>query len=233
MKSAIVTGASKGIGATVAQHLASKGYHLLLIAKQLHQLSQTITNTHKEVCVEILVCDVIEKQKLQQGIEKFHKKTGSIDLLINNAGYVKRGTSELDSAELLTMLNTSLIGAIHVIQLVLPFMKKQNTGYIMNVASRNAKTPRAFLGGYASTKAGLLAYSHSLYKELADTKIKVTALCPGFVDTEMTSTVTNNRELLIQLEDICVTVDFLLRLSESVAIKEIDFESIMQIGGYC
>jgi short-subunit dehydrogenase len=119
-----------------------------------------------------------------------------------------------------------------MIRVVVPLMKIKNSGYIINVSSRSAETPRAFLGGYSATKAALLAFNESLYKEMKDTNIKVTALCPGFVDTEMTSDVKEDRSKLIKTDDICAAIDFLLSLSSAVALKKLSFESIVQVGGY-
>jgi short-subunit dehydrogenase len=89
------------------------------------------------------------------------------------------------------------------------------------------------LGGYAASKAALLAFNESLYKEMKGTNIKVTALCPGFVDTEMTADLKENRAELIKTSDICVAIDFLLSLSPAVALKKLSFESVVQVGGYC
>jgi 3-oxoacyl-[acyl-carrier protein] reductase len=112
-------------------------------------------------------------------------------------------------------------------------MKIKNSGYIINVSSRNAETPRSFLGGYSATKAALLAFNESLYKEMKGTNIKVTALCPGFVDTEMTFDVKEDRNKLIKTDDICTAIDFLLALSPAVALKKLSFESVVQVDSYC
>lgn len=235
MKSAIVTGASKGIGRNLSIHLARKGYNLLLISRTmslLDSLESEILNINPKLYIQKSCCDVFDQNKLEHSIEKFSSKAGNISLLINNAGYVKRGTSELTNTDLEAMINTNIIGAINVIRKVVPIMKQQKYGYIINLSSRNAKIPRPFLGGYAAAKAAILAYSEALYKELAETGIKVTALCPGFVDTEMTSEVKEDRSLLIPTQDIGVAIDFLLSLSSSCVIKELCFESVVQIGKY-
>jgi short-subunit dehydrogenase len=234
-KSAVITGASKGIGRAVAQHLANKGFNLLLISrtkKLLDELQQELSKYNKQLVVKVAAIDVLCAAEVNTVVEDFYKITHSIDLLFNNAGYVKRGTFEIDAIELSTMINTNMIGAINMIRSVIPLMKIKNNGYIINVSSRSAETPRGFLGAYSATKAGLLAFNESLYKEMKDTNIKVTALCPGFVDTEMTSDVTEDRNKLIKTADICIAIDFLLSLSPSVALKKLSFESIVQVGGY-
>ncbi len=234
-KSAIITGASKGIGREVAKHLACKSFNLLLIARSkdlLAKLQQELSENNTNLVIQTAVIDVSNAKEVNIAVENFYKKTNSIDLLLNNAGYVKRGTSDIDAIELSAMINSNLVGAVHMIRSVVPLMKIKNSGYIINVSSRSAETPRSFLGGYSATKAALLAFNESLYKELKDTNIKVTALCPGFVDTEMTSDVKEDREKLIKTTDICIAIDFLLSLSPSVALKKLSFESIVQVGGY-
>lgn len=235
-QSAIVTGASKGIGRVVAKHLASKGFNLLLISRSkdlLAELQQELGQNNTVLIVKTAAIDVSHAEEVHKAVEDFYQTTHSIDLLFNNAGYVKRGTFDIDANELLTMINSNLVGAVNLIRSVVPLMKIKNSGYIINVSSRNAETPRSFLGGYSATKAALLAFNESLYKEMKDTNIKVTALCPGFVDTEMTSDVKEDRNKLIKTDDICIVIDFLLALSPAVALKKLSFESVTQVGSYC
>lgn len=235
-KSAIITGASKGIGREVAKYLANKGFNLLLISRSndlLAKLQKELNENNKNLVVKTAAIDVSNAEEVNIAVEDFYKTTNSIDLLFNNAGYVKKGTSDIDAIELSAMINSNLVGAVNMIRSVVSLMKVKNTGYIINVSSRSAETPRSFLGGYSATKAALLAFNESLYKELKDTNIKVTALCPGFVDTEMTSDVKEDRSKLIKTTDICIAIDFLLSLSSSVALKKLSFESVVQVGGYC
>ena len=136
---------------------------------------------YKNLLIKIAAIDVSNAEEANNAISDFYRTTNSIDLLFNNAGYVKKGTSDIDSS---------------------------------------------------ATKAAILAFNESLYKELRDTNIKVTALCPGFVDTEMTSDVKEDRNKLIKTKDICIAVDFLLSLSPAVALKKLSFESIVQVANY-
>ena len=230
MKSAIITGASRGIGAAVARHLVSLDYHVLLLARHETALATLATELrdNSKATIHYAVCDVFDEKTLGREVQAFVQQSG-LSLLINNAGYVKRGTHDLASNELAKMLDTNLVGAVNVIQSVLPTMLAQQSGYIINIASRSAVQPRPQLGGYAASKAGLLAYSESLYQELAETGIKITTLCPGFVDTEMTSGLPFDRSLLIPPTDICTCVDFLLNLSSSTCLKALTFESIVQV----
>lgn len=235
-KSAIVTGASRGIGRAISKYLGGKGYNLLLISRSLdllESLRSELTESNLGIHIQIAAVDISNEVAIESCIAEFLSVTNSIDLVFNNAGYVKRGTSEIDRNELEAMININLIGAINVVKSVVPRMKCQKSGYIMNVCSRNAEVPRPFLGGYAASKAALLAYSESLYKELKNENIKVTAICPGFVDTDMTKDVNESREKLIMLDDMCAAVGFLLSLSPAAALKKLSFESVAQVGEYC
>lgn len=234
-KTAIITGASKGIGRTLAYHFSEIGYDLLLVARSIDLLTDlqlTIKDRHPEKIVEIAAIDIANEVLTHKAISKFITENNHVDVLINNAGYVKRGTSEIDSHEMTKMIEVNLKGLINITKATVPYMKKRNSGYIINMSSRNAKTPRSFLGVYAATKAAVLAYNESLYKELVEFGIKVTAIAPGFVNTHMTSDVPLDRDSLIQPEEICKVIDFLLSLTPSVALKEICFEATPQVGAY-
>ena len=120
------------------------------------------------------------------------------------------------------MIETNLIGVFDMVNFVVPFMKRQKSGRIINIASHSGVVARRFLGGYAASKFGLVGFNESLHKELMPYGIYVTAICPNLVDTEMTKNVTSiNKEELIQVEDIVKTVDYLLALSPNVIMKEI------------
>lgn len=235
-KSMIITGASKGIGEELSIHFGKKGYNLLLIARtetRLREIKSKISNIHGDQIINYLATDIYNQEPLGEEINSFYHACDGIDILINNAGYVKRGTSTISTEAIEEMVNVNFIGAINMVRHTVPKMMNNKSGYIINICSRNAKIQRSFLGGYAATKAALLAYSGSLYKELSSSGIKVTAICPGFVDTEMTKDLELERHRLIHPSDICKSIEYILSLSKSVAIKELDMESIDQVGGYC
>lgn len=234
-KSVIITGASQGIGEAVARHFSAKGCHLLLVSRskdRLQRLQAELSDGSKQQQISIAAVDVYDAKAVYSAVVAFYEKTGGIDVLVNNAGYVKRGTSELDAEALLAMVNTNLIGSVNMVRAVVPLMKLKKAGYIINMSSRSAEVPRSFLGGYAATKAGILAYSESLYKELSPYGIKVTALCPGFVDTDMTSEVNEDKDKFIKTSDICFSIDFLLKLSAAASLKKLSLESVVQVSGY-
>ncbi|MCC5792611.1 MAG: SDR family NAD(P)-dependent oxidoreductase [Legionellaceae bacterium] len=234
-KTVIITGASKGIGEELAYYFSLKKYNVLLLSRNetlLHALKHKLEKKIPQSCINYKALDITDREQVQVFLQSYCEAQKSIDVLVNNAGYVKRGTSEIDPSDLDEMIEVNLKGLINVTNIVVPFMKKQGHGRIINMSSRNAKTPRSFLGIYAATKAGVLAYNEALYKELSEYGIQVTALVPGFVNTQMTSDVPLHRNLLIQPEDISQFMDFILSLPQRVALKEICFEARPQVGKY-
>ncbi len=234
-KTVIVTGASQGIGEKLAKYFAQQNYNILLLARNeilLQKLKFDLEKKFPQSKINIQRLDITNHDEAQQVIQSFCEAQRTIDVLVNNAGYVKRGTSEIDQSDINEMIEVNLKGLIKVTNLVSPFMKKQGFGKIINMSSRNAKTPRSFLGIYAATKAGVLAYNEALYKELTECGIQVTAIVPGFVNTQMTSEVPLDKDLLIQPEDISHFIDFILSLPDRVALKEICFEAKPQVGKY-
>ena len=227
-KTAIITGANSGIGLALAAYLASKDYELLLIARNAEKLAAIKAKLGaNHTCAPL---DVADYQSVENAINQFAQKNAHIDLLINNAGIAKRGTSELPPAEFLNMLNTNLVGVFNLVHAVTPYMKQQQSGRIINVASRSGKTARAPLGGYAASKFGVIGLNEALYRELAPLGIYVTALCPAWVATPMTEELTMPKEDMISVDDIVKTVDYLLNLSPSVGIKEILLECQKKVG---
>jgi short-subunit dehydrogenase len=227
-KTAIVTGASRGIGYAIADYFASVGYHLLLVSQNpdtLQTAAQTLIKKYPALPQPSLAAmDVSDYEKVKGAVNLFAATTGKIDILCNNAGYAKRGSSDLAHDEFLKMININLVGAFNFIQSVTPFMKDKNQGRIINIASRSGKIARKLMGGYAASKFGLIGFNEAIHKELFSHGISVTAICPGLVATDMTDDVRIEKSKMIQTSDIVKTIEYLLQLSPTVAIKEIIIE---------
>lgn len=222
----IVTGGSEGIGYAIACYLATKGYQLLLISRnqqKLEKAQKSMISLYPNIEYQPLIAavDVADNEKITKIIEDFTSQYGPVNLLCNSAGYVKRGTSDLSYDELMQMINTNLVGTFNSIRAVSPSMKANKCGRIINIVSRSGVVGRKQLGGYAASKFGVMGLNEALYKELAHYGIYVTALCPNLVDTNMTADVNIERSEMIHVDDIVKTVDYLLHLSPSVAVKEI------------
>jgi len=225
---AIVTGASRGVGKEVAHYFAEKGFDLALIAKNdslLQALSIDLINKYavNAICY---VLDIREYSSVYNCIQNLMHKYQSIDVLFNSAGILFRGTSGISPVEFNHMLDVNLRGIYNLTHCVVPFMKKQRSGYIFNLVSYAAKRPLADSGGYCMSKYGVLGYSQSLGLELIGDGIKVTAICPSVIHTDMTRDMANfPNEEKISCQDIVNTVAYLMRLSPNAYVDEVIVKS--------
>lgn len=221
-KIAVVTGASRGVGRELAIYLASENFFVILLArnaKLLHDAHRDITKVGgKSIYFPIDVSDAIQ---VQSHIRKIIQDYGRIDLLINNAAILKRGTTDLPENEIDELLKINLNGAIYVAKQVATHMKQQKQGYIINVSSLGGKVAAPFSGIYAASKFGLSGFSEALSKEMAVYDVKVTNICPSMIATEMAEGRKFALNEMIQMEDITKTVGYLLGLSPNAIPTEI------------
>ena len=187
MATALVTGATAGIGASYANLLAKEGFDLILVARDLPRLNQVAKELTKRfgVKTQCIKADLTTPSQLARVEKRVADLKKPIDVLVNNAGFgIKDGftASNLDKEqELLDVLVTAPMRLTHA---VLPVMVKRNTGIIVNVSS-----VASFIAGgtYSAAKSYLTVFSESLHTELRGTNVKISALCPGFTRTEFHS----------------------------------------------
>lgn len=225
-KIALITGASKGIGKDIAMGLSSLGYTSILIGRNENDLMQVAKEIYAKGYPKpvFYVQDITYKKHVKIMIEDILSVYGRIDILVNNAGIHRMGTLDLSAEDFRDLLDTNITGHFLVTKAVVPVMKKQGSGYIFNVASRSAKVGFAGTGGYCASKFGLLGLSESLYRELIPQGIKVTALCPAWVNTDMADRAGSplEPEQRIQTQDLFHTIEWLLNLSEGACVKEVE-----------
>ncbi|WP_321347355.1 SDR family oxidoreductase [uncultured Draconibacterium sp.] len=224
-KTAVVTGAGKGIGKAIATGLAQLDYQTILVGRNkqnLEQVAQEIGSNAK-----VLQLDITDKFAVKEAIAKIVAENGSIDILVNNAGIHFRGSVDIEEDDFEKMLDINLVAQYGVLKEVVPVMKAQKSGYIFNVASRSGKVGFAGGGAYSASKFGLVGLSESLYRELNPLGIKVTALCPGWVNTEMAFDAGTplESEEMIEPNDLFKTIEWLLQLSPGACVKEVILES--------
>lgn len=232
-KTALVTGASKGIGKQLAVALAKLGYIPLLIGRSsedLDRVKKTIRSIHGSES-EYFPVDISDAEQIQHLVEQIKQKYGRVDVLVNNAGIHAKGTLELPEAEFRKLLDVNITGQFLMTKAIVPLMKEQGSGYIFNIASRSAKVGFAGTGGYCASKWGLLGLSESLYRELTPMGIKVTALCPAWVDTDMALRAGSPLEpyQMIRPEDLGRTLEWLLSLSSGACVKEVVITNPMSL----
>lgn len=234
---AIITGASRGIGKSCAIGLAQAGYQTVLISRTESTLQTVVNeinkNRIKDVTIEPLVCpmDVTDKEKIRQLIDEIQNQFGRVDLLINCAGMLKPGTLNISDYDFENMIKTNLVSPIYLMKKIVPLMKKAGKGHIFNIISRAGKIGFEGEGAYVATKFGLLGFSESLYRELSKEGISVTAICPGWVNTDLSKQAKAPLldEEMIQPEDIIKTIAWVLELAPNTCVREITLECFKSI----
>ncbi|MGA2441134.1 MAG: SDR family oxidoreductase [Tepidisphaeraceae bacterium] len=184
-KTALVTGASVGIGRDLAELFAHDGHQLVLTARsepQLQELAAKLRGQYR-VNVEVIVQDLSVADAPQRVFDCLQSKP--IDYLVNNAGFGKLGPfAESDLSTQLGMLQVNVVALTHLTRLFLPGMLKRGSGRIMNVASVAAFLPGPRMAVYHASKAYVLSFSEALASELSGSGVTVTAMCPGPTKTE-------------------------------------------------
>jgi len=228
-KTAIVTGASRGIGKALAETCAGLGINLALAARQEGPLKETAEEITKKYKVEVLPvsCDVAKLEDLENLVNKTKERFGKIDILINNAGVSSQYPFEKQPFEDLEKLaHTNYLGYVRLIRLVINDMIQNKSGAIINLVSGSTlvdPVPRGFIV-YSSLKVGLRAFLKGLFWELRDYGIKVTSILPGVTDTELTGklqNITADKSRLMTTEAIENAVKFALTVPANVCPLEI------------
>ncbi len=179
---AVVTGASRGIGAATARHLAGLGARVSLLARSLGALS--------EIAAELpgasaFACDVTDPDSIARAFAAA-AELGPIDILVNNAGAAESAPFlKSDAALFRRMFAVNVESAVHCTRAALPAMLKAGSGRIVNVASTSGLTGYAYVSAYAAAKHALVGLTRSLALEVAKSGVTVNAVCPGFTDTDI------------------------------------------------
>lgn len=193
-KSALITGASSGLGAEFANQLAASGYNLVLTARRAERLQQLADSVISRFGVQVSIqpADLSKLTDIDRLVEII-KDLSDLELLVNSAGFGTVGRfHRVEADKVLAMLNVHMVAPVLLCRAVLPGMILQNRGVIINVASLAGLIPiRNVL--YHSTKAFLVSFSELLQSELGESQIRVQALCPGFFLSEFHDTAEYSR----------------------------------------
>jgi short-subunit dehydrogenase len=184
----VITGASSGIGAALAQRLARPGRHLGLLGRDSERLAATAAACNaKGASTETATLDVTDRETLSAFVQAFERRD-PIDLLIANAGLLdgrRSGQVVEDGAAARRVLDTNLMAAIDIVHAVLPGMRQRHRGTIVLVSSLAAFVPLPDAPAYSASKAGLLFYGLALREAVASEGVQVVVACPGYVATRM------------------------------------------------
>ena len=233
-KLALVTGASRGIGKACAIELAKAGYDIAVNFAGNEEAAKKTVDELKALGVqaEAFKFDVSNKEEAQKGVEAVIEKFGRIDVLVNNAGITRDGLFMRMSAENWdAVINTNLSSAFYVSQPVVKVMMKQRSGAIVNMSSVVGVSGNAGQANYSAAKAGLIGLTKTLAKELGSRGIRVNAIAPGFINTDMTKDLDTSKftdfiplKRLGEPEDIAKAVKFLAADSDYITgqVLEVD-----------
>jgi 3-oxoacyl-[acyl-carrier protein] reductase len=186
-RSAVVTGASRGIGRAIAASLANAGARVAGCARRADGGSflDDLDARQRQACL-FLACDVRDGEQVNRFRDQVEAAFGAADTLVNNAGIVARASLvSLAEDTWNDVLATNLTGTFLVTKAFLPAMRSRRSGRIINLASVAGRTGTAMLSAYCAAKHGVVGLTRSLAEELRDDGIQVNAICPGSVDTQM------------------------------------------------
>jgi 3-oxoacyl-[acyl-carrier protein] reductase len=188
-KHALIIGASGGIGSETARTLVSMGADVTLTGRnsqKLKQVQQTLVNKFPNSNVEVYVADILNENERTSLVQYAEETVGPISLLVNNAGIFRYKTVEdLTEEDLVIVMQVNYTATVLLTQLVYKEMKARNEGNIVNVSSLSGLRGTFGNTAYSASKFALIGFTHSMAVEAIRNGVRVNAVCPGFVDTDM------------------------------------------------
>ncbi len=189
---AMITGASRGIGAEIARKLAGNGYDLVLLDRSGEEESMEVRRACEAIRPGIQIiaisADISLEEDCKHAVAAAKETFGRVDVLVNNAGRTRDGLAmRMDREQFTSVIDTNLTGAFLLCSMCLPLMAKQKHGRIVNMSSVSGIYGNPGQANYSASKAGLIGLTKSLAKEMGSRNITVNAVAPGFIDTSMTA----------------------------------------------
>jgi 3-oxoacyl-[acyl-carrier protein] reductase len=221
---AVITGAGRGIGAAIAARLARLGAAVVLCGRTRGPLQST-ANAISEAGgrAEAFACDVTDLHSVETLAAKVEQTLGRIDMLVNNAGVAGFGgpLHQLAPESWERVLNTNLRGVYYCIRAFAPMMIRASSGHIINISSLAGKNALPNGAAYAASKWGLNGLSYSVAEELRPHNIRVSVICPGSVDTELSPHVGKDPAKMLQPDDVAHVVAMLATQAPQSFVSEI------------
>jgi len=215
----IITGASSGIGAAIAQIFSAAGYPLGLFARNLDAMKKL--NLPNAICLSVDITDI---NVLKNAVQISENEFGPVDCLINNAGYAKGGDfTEINHADHMNTINVNLQGVINGIEVVLPGMRERKTGTIINISSVADRHSRPNIATYAATKAAVKSLSESLRMANAKYGIRICNLAPAKIMTPMLIGTELNDDQVIAAEDLAKAALWMYQQPQTICVRDLVF----------
>jgi len=223
-KVAVITGAGRGIGRAIAIAFAQEGIHVGLVGRTLENLQQVKEELQPyNVNVSIAAADVADLDSITAAVESVRRELGAIDILINNAGIGKfGGFMELTPEEWTNIIDVNVKGVYYTTRAVLPEMMERNAGDIINISSTAGQKGAPLTSAYTASKAAVNGLTESLMLEVRKKNIRVTALTPSTVATDMAvelKLTDGNPDKVMQPEDLADLIVAQLKLHPRVLLK--------------
>jgi NAD(P)-dependent dehydrogenase (short-subunit alcohol dehydrogenase family) len=231
-RAAIVTGASSGIGLAIARMLGQEGHGVTMVARRPDKLEAAAEGLRAEgLDIQHIAADVGSEEEIQKAVAAHRERYGRVDVLVNNAGVgVGAPVGDIITKRLDLQLNVNFRQLVLFYRETIDMLREAGAEHrnalVINTSSISGKSGQAWLSVYSATKHAVIGFTQAMNKELGTEGIKSCALCPGFVDTDMTDFVKGQvaAEDMIRPEDIAEGVRYLLRLSPACVVPEIIFQ---------
>ena len=230
-RTAIVTGASSGIGLAIARVLGQEGYGLTVAARRAEKLEAAAAELSAEGFeVQALAANVSDEAEIRKVVAAHRERYGRLDVLVNNAGVgIGAPVGEIETKRLDMQLDINLRSIVLFYRECVAMLREAGAEHrnalVVNTSSISGKHGEAWLSVYSASKHGVVGWTEAMNKELGADGIKSTALCPAFVDTPMTDFVKGQvpAEEMIRPDDIAEAVRYLLRVSPACVVPEMMF----------
>lgn len=220
----VITGGSDGLGKTLTSFLSKDNYVIILATNE-----DKLKGVANENNCEYKVCDVKDYTLIESTIEDIINKFGKIDVLINNAGlWIQEELDYNDSDRIHSVVDVNLLGVINCSKAVIPFMKQNKTGLIININSQAGINHKAERVVYNATKWGVTGFSKSLQDEVAKYGIRVTNVMPGMMKTDMFSKMNIEKNMAngVDTKEVARLIQFIIDTPSDVMIPEVGIKNI-------
>ncbi|MDQ3180069.1 MAG: SDR family oxidoreductase [Acidobacteriota bacterium] len=224
-KIAVVTGGTKGIGYAIAETLLKADLKVFVCARDKSDLKLALEKLSALGEVEGEVCDVQSEAQVRMMLDECARIFGGVDILINNAGIgiIGKTVEEMSAEEFEQTLQTNLFGVFYACHHAIPFLKKRDGGYIINISSLAGQNAHPRMAAYNASKFALNGFTEALMQEVRQDNIKVSAICPGSVNTFFGGDVPDSeKSWQLQPEDIAQVVLDLLNMESRALPSKVE-----------
>jgi NADP-dependent 3-hydroxy acid dehydrogenase YdfG len=225
---ALITGGGTGIGRAFAEALAGAGSRVVIASRRRDVLRRTADEINEAVKSELVFpyhFDIRDREQTEELAADVFNRWQAIDVLVNNSGLaVPETVDEITDDGWNTVMDTNLCGVMQLVRAVLPFMRRNDFGDIVNMSSQAGKHGYADVPSYCASKFGLLGYAEALRDDLrkSGANIRVFNFCPGLVDVENTGANQAAREGFIHVSNIARTLVYALSLDRNVVLEDVN-----------